>query len=37
VRRTLDERWAPRSLHLYSLRRSPQPAAILALLDSLRG
>ena len=37
VRRPLDERWAARSLHLYALRRSPQPAAIQALLDSLRG
>lgn len=36
-RRPLDERWADRKLQLYSLRRSPQPRLVLALIDSLRG
>ncbi len=35
--RPLDEPWAARSLHLYALHRSPQPRAVQALLDCLRG
>jgi len=37
VRRALDEPWAARNLHLYALHRNPQPRAVQALLDSLRG
>ncbi|MCT9812916.1 LysR substrate-binding domain-containing protein [Acidovorax sp. Be4] len=36
-RRPLDEPWAARSLHLYALRRSPQPRATRALIASLQG
>ncbi len=37
VLRPLDEPWAARSLQLYALHRSPQPRAVQALLDCLRG
>lgn len=37
VRRPLAEPWAARQLHLYALRRTPQPRAVQALIDSLRG
>nr|WP_192871676.1 LysR family transcriptional regulator [Variovorax sp. JS1663] len=37
VRRPLDEPWAARDLHLYALRRTPQPRATQALIDGLRG
>lgn len=37
VRRPLDAPWAARDLHLYALHRTPQPRAVQALLDSLRG
>jgi DNA-binding transcriptional LysR family regulator len=36
-RRALDEPWAARKLHLYALHRTPQPRAVQALLDGLRG
>jgi DNA-binding transcriptional LysR family regulator len=36
-RRALDEAWAARKLHLYALHRTPQPRAVQALLDGLRG
>ena len=36
VRLPLDEPWAQRRLSLYALRRTPQPRATQALLDSLR-
>ncbi|SEB21779.1 LysR family transcriptional regulator [Variovorax sp. YR216] len=37
ARRALDAPWAARNLHLYALHRNPQPLAVQALLDSLRG
>ena len=37
VLRPLAEPWAARTLMLLALRRSPQPRAVQALIDSLRG
>ena len=37
VRRPLDEAWAARELHLYALRKTPQPRTVAALIDALRG
>lgn len=37
ARRALAEPWAARRLHLYALHRMPQPRAVQALLEVLRG
>ncbi|MDB5827854.1 MAG: transcriptional regulator, LysR family [Variovorax sp.] len=37
VRRPLDEPWAERVLNVYALRKTPQPRAVTALIDCLRG
>lgn len=37
VRRPLDEPWAERVLKVYALRKTPQPRAVTALIDCLRG
>ena len=37
VRRPLDESWAGRILNVYAMRKTPQPRAVAALIDSLKG
>ncbi|MCA0325084.1 MAG: LysR family transcriptional regulator [Proteobacteria bacterium] len=37
VRRALDEPWAQRELCVFTLRKSPQPAVVAALVEALRG
>lgn len=36
ARRPLAEDWAPRTLRLYALHKTPRPAAVAALIDALR-
>ncbi len=37
VRKALQETWAPRRLSLYARRRNPQPRAVQALIEALKG
>jgi DNA-binding transcriptional LysR family regulator len=37
VRRPLDESWAGRILNVYAMRKTPQPRAVAALIESLKG